>query len=126
MEFGFNGFSIKINKDDICFIFEQIKNPIKKIAKSIKESIVKEYSICLIDGRYEMTGYITEYGKIKTSIKNIYEIINTFQITPNKMFTLIFLEDIFKENILIESSGELTGHELDTPNINSFDFVLKF
>lgn len=126
MEFGFNGFSIKINKDDIGFIFKQIKNPIKKIATSIKKSIVKEYNICLIDVRYEMTGYITEYGKIKTSIKNIYEIINTFQITPNKMFTPIFLEDIFKENILIESSGELNGYELDTPDINSFDFVLKF
>ena len=73
-----------------------------------------------------MTGDITEYGKIKASIKNIYEIINTFRITPNKMFTPIFLEDIFKENILIESSGELNGYELDTPDINSFDFILKF
>lgn len=126
MEFGFNGFSIKINKDDIGFIFEHLKNPVKNIARSIKESIVKKYSICLIDGRYEMTGYITEYGKIKTSIKNIYKIINTFRITPDKMFSPIFLEDIFEENILIKSSGELNGYELDTPDINSFDFVLKF
>lgn len=126
MEFGFNGFSIKINKDDISFIFEQLKNPIEKIATSIKKSIVKKYNICLIDGRYEMTGYITEYGKIKASIKNIYNIVNAFQITPNKIFSPIFLEDIFKENILIESSGELNGYELDTPDINSFDFVLKF
>lgn len=126
MEFGFNGFSIKINKDDICFVFKHLENPVKNIVRSIKESIVKKYSICLIDGRYEMTGYIAEYGKVKTSIKNIYKIINTFQITPNKMFAPIFLEDIFEENILIKSSGELNGYELDTPDINSFDFVLKF
>lgn len=126
MEFGFNGFSIKINKDDIGFIFEHLKNPVKNIAKSIKESIVKKYSICLIDGRYKMIGYIKEYGKIKTSIKNIYKIINTFQIKQDKVLSQIFLEDIFEENILIENSGELNGNELDTPDINSFDFVLKF
>lgn len=125
MEFSFNGFSIKINKEDIGFIFEQIKNPVKKIVKSIKESVIKEYSICLIDYRYETTKYITEYGKVKISIKTFYDIVDNFQIIPNQMFHPIFLEDIFKKDVLIQSSGELNGYESDTPDINSFDFILR-
>ena len=125
MEFSFNGFSIKINKEDIGFIFEQIKNPVKKIVKSIKESVIKEYSICLIDYRYETTKYITEYGKVKISIKTFYDIVDNFQIIPNQMFHPIFLEDIFKKDVLIQSSGELNGNESDTPDINSFDFILR-
>lgn len=125
MEFSFNGFSIKINKEDISFIFKHIKNPVKNFVKSIKKSMIKKYSICLIDSRYEETGYITEYGKIKTSIKALYDIINNFKITPDKRFYPLLLEDIFKESVLFQSSGELNGYESDTPDINSFDFILR-
>lgn len=125
MKFEFNGFGIEVTKEDLIELFECLKNPIKKTFKVVKDSLPQKYSICLVDNRYKRAKYIIEYGKIKTSMKNFKITLSTFQVAPNKICQSILLEDIFTDKELIESSGELSGFELDTPEIESFDIILN-
>ena len=78
MKVEFNGFGVEVTKEDFIELVECLKNPIIKAVDVIKESLPQKCTICLIDGRYDLTGYITEYGTIKISTKKFKDTLDNF------------------------------------------------
>lgn len=78
MRVEFNGFGVEVTREDLIGLVEYLKTPIKKAIDVIKESLPQKCTICLIDGRYDLTGYITEYGTIKISTKKFKDTLDNF------------------------------------------------
>ena len=115
---------ITINNQDLIKLWDVSHKVFKSVKSAITSSLPKILNICLIDGRYKEIGFIKEIGKIKCSIKELEKILNQ-PLQLNNPFRAdygIDLKYIFNDDMLLESSGELTGYEdLD---INDFDIVV--
>ena len=115
---------ITINNQDLIKLWDVSNKVFKSVKSAITNMLPKNLNVCLIDGRYKENGFIKETGKIKCSIKELEKVLSQpVQLTnPFRADYGIDLKYIFNDNMLLESSGELTGYEdLD---IDDFDIVV--
>ena len=122
MNITYKGVTIEF---DTTTLKEKSKELFKKLYNEIDNAIVKDYTVALINYKYDITGYIIEHGVIhisKNDLKSIYSALETILKRP---FGWMLLEDIFDTKHLIKSSGELNGYEDDTPELSSFDIVIR-
>lgn len=106
------------NKEKISTLLTQIKDN-----KNYRQK--RNIFIAFVDDRLDLTGYITSYGIIKNiSYKDFVEkiLIKKTNVNINSISELL-KDSSVKYNIF--DSGELNGYELDTPNLNEFDFIFK-
>ena len=116
---------ITINNEDVLALFNASRKTFNKAKTKILRNLPKKLSVCLIDDRYNKTGYINQTGVICVSEKALEELENIDVCCKNhfRPDLGLTLKDIFDSKILLECSNELTGYEdLD---INSFDVVIK-
>ena len=115
---------ITINNQDLIKLWDVSNKVFKSVKSAITNRLPKNLNVCLIDGRYKENGFIKETGKIKCSIKELEKVLSQ-PVQLNNPFRAdygIDLKYIFNDNMLLESSGELTGYEdLD---IDDFDIVV--
>lgn len=57
--------------------------------------------------------------------KGIRKASQCFTVVLEHQFGGMLLEDVFDSKCLIKSSGELNGYEDDTPELSSFDIVIR-
>lgn len=122
MKITYKGVTIEF---DTTTLKEKSKELFKKLYNEIDNAIVKDYTIALIDDRYAKTGYIIEHGVIHISKNDLDSIHITLKDVLEHPFGGMLLEDVFDNKCLIKSSGELNGYEDDTPELSSFDIVIR-
>ena len=123
---GIDQLWIEITGQDLQVLRKSLSQLIDNIKKWFKNKQPAEYSIALIDDRYYETNYICEYGLLKIS-KEVF--IKLLPIILDGVKSNYTLDEIFSNQYskyLIESTGELNGYELDTPELTTFDIVLKY
>lgn len=122
MKITYKGVTIEF---DTTTLKEKSKELFKKLCNEIDNAIVKDYTIALIDDRYAKTGYIIEHGVIHISKNDLEPIRIAPETIPKYLSGGMLLEDIFDTKHLIKSSGELNGYEDDTPELSSFNIVIR-
>ena len=115
---------ITINNQDLIKLWDVSHKVFRSVKSEITSRLPKNLNVCLIDGRYKETGFIKEIGKIKCSIKELEKVLSQpVQLTnPFRADYGIDLKYIFNDNMLLESSGELTVY--DGLDINDFDIII--
>lgn len=124
MKVGYNGFTVEFGNDDIKEATKVLASLWQKLISHFNVNKIQDFNVALIDGRYDITGYIISYGVVRTSAKKIKEILDNFKL-PFRIPPVYLLEDIFDEKILIKNSGELNGYESDTPELSDMNFVIR-
>lgn len=122
MKIEYNGFVVEFGNNDIKGVKEALASLWQKFTSHFNVNKIQNFNVALIDGRYDITGYIISYGVVRTSAKKIKEILDKLELTSGTFM----LEDIFNEKILIKNSGELNGYEPDTPELSAMDIVIRF
>lgn len=123
---GIDQLWIEITEQDLQILSKSLSQLVDNIKEWFKNKQPAEYSIALIDDRYYETNYICEYGLLKIS-KEVF--IKLLPIILDKAKSNHTLDEIFSDQYskyLIKSTGELNGYELDTPELTTFDIVLKY
>lgn len=132
--------SCNYNNIDYAIEFDSsnIKNKLIEFFNSCKDfyTLHKKdiYTFAFIDDRYYSTiivndtysyqaKYIISYATVKLSLAKINKILK--ENLDNSYYTNGFISDLFEEKYIIEDSGELNGYELDTPDLKTFDFIIK-
>ena len=124
MKVGYNGFTVEFGNDDIKEATKVLASLWQKLISHFNVNKIQDFNVALIDGRYDITGYIISYGVVRTSAKKIKEILDNFKL-PFRIPPVYLLDDIFDEKILIKNSGELNGYEPDTPELSDMNFVIR-
>lgn len=123
MKLGLGDAWVDISKDDI----NDTKNLIKKILKKLKNffanNIPRELTIAFIDERYNITGYIISYSKIKISLNKFKKILQREKDNKQLYEITNLLNQKEYKKYVIFNSGELNGFEIDTPD--NFDFYIE-
>lgn len=116
---------ITINNQDLIKLWDVSHKIFKSVKSAITSMLPKNLNVCLIDERYKETGFIKETGKIKCSIKELEKILNQpLQVVNSFRADYgIDLKNIFNDEVLIESSSELTGYESLT--VDDFDIIIN-
>jgi hypothetical protein len=117
---------IELTDQDLYVLKKSLEQLIDNIKAWFKNKQLTEYSVALIDDRYYETNYICEYGTLKVSKEVFIKLLSEVLERVKSNYTL---EEIFSgqySKYLIESTGELNGYELDTPELTTFDIVLKY
>ena len=122
MKIGYDNFWVEFEKESIIEMWNTIKGKACIIGRNIFNNIKRTLKICLIDGRYELTRYIQEYGEVKISVNNFRKHIESTKLALKPHYTLL---DFFNENELLNYSKELDGSEDNTPSLNEFDFIIR-
>lgn len=122
MKITYKGVTIEF---DTTTLKEKLKELFKKLYNEIDNAIVKDYTVALINYKYDITGYIIEHGVIHISKNDLEPICIAPETIPKYLSGEMLLEDIFDIKHLIKSSGELNGYEDDTPELSSFDIVIR-
>ena len=111
------GITFEPTKED----FTRVKQHFVNAWNWFDERRAKEFFIAFADERYYTAGYLTSWGRIKISRKQLEELCST------ERHWVIGLSDYLTEKeykkYVLEDSGELNGYETDTPE--NFDIIIK-
>lgn len=126
MKIGYKDFWVEFSIKDVSL---KLIEAVRKYNNKEDITSTRIFTIALIDDRYDMTRYIIDYGKIECSLEeldwvdfsHLYQLEGPIILQPT-------LKDLFigeAADILIESMGPLYDYEQDTPELNTFDIVIK-
>lgn len=117
MKITISGITFEPTKED----FACIKRCFINAWKWLDEHRVKELTVAFADERYYITGYLTSWGRIKISRKQLEELCST-----NRYWVVGLKDFLTKEEYkkyVLEDSGELNWYETNTPK--NFDIIVR-
>lgn len=120
MKFGFKDLWIDIDTKDA---YKYLNEQLDLLCDWGKDHFVKkEIKIAFIDDRYQLTGYIISYGILYLTKHQLQTILK------HHRYWQIGCEDFLTQEeyqYVLYDSHELSGYELDTPELCEFDIIIK-
>lgn len=124
-----NQFDYAQTKKNIIEFTQDAKKAFSVCFNWLSQYNKKEIIVGIIDERYQLTGYIIRWGRVKIAPKQWQKVWERYQKNPPVLSVLLSLHDLFTDDeynkYVLYESNELHGFEDDTPEIEEFDWLIQ-